>query len=334
MNAVVESVTLPAPVARRGITEPQWRTMMNTIFPGANPESVLMYWDYCIARKLDPLKKPGHIVPMRVKDSRSGEYVWRDVVLPGIYEYRTTATRTGLYMGHSKPVYGPDVDFLGVRAPEWCEMTIYRWSIEAKQRIEFPVRIYFRECAATTKDRKTGEVCVNDRWTRAPIQMLTKVAEAAGLRESFPDELGGTHTDDEMAGQVLDATPQGGDRSGRPDTSEVDFDLRDKWIRDITDLIGADKDEYDIADGVRAIGEELNKFPELYTSVLDKLAAERIITKSNWNKTLKHFRPDPVAQVPERAKAPTTVTAKPVPAAKPITVTPAPQPQGSDDDVF
>jgi len=45
-------------VARRGINDAQWRTLMNNLFPGAKGESVLMVWDYCIARKLDPMKKP------------------------------------------------------------------------------------------------------------------------------------------------------------------------------------------------------------------------------------------------------------------------------------
>jgi phage recombination protein Bet len=300
MNAVIESkeVALPLPVSRRGITEAQWRTLMNNLYPGAAAESVCMVWDYCVARKLDPLKKPCHIVPMRVRDAKSGEYVWRDVVMPGIYEYRTTAMRTGLYMGHSKPEYGPTTEFLGMPAPEWCELTIFRWSKEANQRTEFPVRTYFRECAGVSTDRKTDKEYVNSRWQRAPIQMLTKVTEAAGLREAFPDEFGGTHTEEEMSGQVMEETAPKGDQSGRPDVSGVDFELRDRWVGQIVDTMNQDKDEYTIADDFRAIDVELNRFPELYTAVLDKLSGDKIISKANWNKTLKHFRPDEDRQIP------------------------------------
>lgn len=331
MNAVVEQTTsnLPAPVARRGISEAQWRTLMNNLYPGAAAESVVMVWDYCVARQLDPLKKPCHIVPMSVKDAKSGNYIWRDVVMPGIYEYRTTAMRTGLYLGHSKPDYGAAVEFLGIMAPEWCELTVYRWSKEANRQIEFPVRIYFRECAGTTRNGT-----VNDRWSRAPIQMLTKVAEAAALREAFPDEFGGTHTDDELAGQELDMRQVVGDGSGRPDTTNVDFEARDRWIEAITALINDDKDEYDIADGVRAIADDLNKFPEMYTMVLDKLAAEKIITKANWNKTLKYFRPDPVAQVPAASNRGAKEKLAAEAAAHVKSVKAAPAPQGSEEDVF
>ncbi len=98
-----ELALLPEPVLRRGITEAQWRTLANNLFPGAASSSVLMVWDYCAARGLDPMKKPCHIVPMEVKDAKTGSYGWRDVVMPGIYEYRITAHRTGEYHGHTEP---------------------------------------------------------------------------------------------------------------------------------------------------------------------------------------------------------------------------------------
>jgi hypothetical protein len=122
--------------------------------------------------------------------------------MPGIYEYRITAQRTGEYLGHSKPEYGPMLEHLGTKAPEWCEMTIYRWSAHAG-RIEFPVRRYFAEVVGLTKDGK-----VNDRWSKAPIQMLEKCVEAAGLREAFPDEFGGEPTAEEMDDQrIIDIEP-------------------------------------------------------------------------------------------------------------------------------
>jgi len=186
--------TLPDAVARRGITEAQWRTLMNSLYPGARGESVLMVWDYCVARRLDPLKKPCHIVPMEVKIG--DKYEWRDVVMPGIYELRTTAQRTGLYLGHTKAEYGPLVDVAGITAPEWCEMTMYRWNAALGQRAEYPVRVLFAEVVATKRDGKA-----NARWSKAPVQMLTKCTEGAGLREAFPDEVGGLTTEEEMDGQ-------------------------------------------------------------------------------------------------------------------------------------
>jgi phage recombination protein Bet len=229
------SVALDPRVVERGISPAQWRTLCKSLYPGANELSVLMVWDYCLARRLDPLKKPCHIVPIEVKNAQ-GRYEWRDVVMPGIYEHRTTAQRTGQYLGHSQPAYGDIVTQHGVAAPEWCAMTIYRFSPVANERIEFPVRVFFREVVAL----KSGGVA-NARWTRAPIQMLTKCTEAAGLREAFPDEIGGEATFEEMDGQrhveaaALEtvpalAKPDGYDDALRKvlEAAEISFDTFEK----------------------------------------------------------------------------------------------------------
>jgi len=296
MNAIVQhqEPQLPAPVARRGIDEASWRTAINNLFPGAKAESVLMVFDYCKARKLDPLKKPCHIVPMRVR--MGDDYVWRDVVMPGIYEYRTTAARTGQYLGHSKPVYGEIIEHLGRMVPAYCEITVYRWNSEAKERAEYPVQIWFEECCATTKDKKTGDIHLNDRWTKAPRQMLTKCAEAAALREAFPDELGGTHTADEMDGQsqTEDTSITLGRVDPRGDVSGVDWELRDKCVSEIADILNSDKEEHEIAETLRDYeATRLQPFQELYITVQDKLAADGIISKANFKKYLKvHQRPE------------------------------------------
>jgi phage recombination protein Bet len=196
-TSAIEAVNkLPEPVARRGITEAQWRTLCTSLYPGAKSESVLMVIDYCAARKLDPLKRPCHIVPIEVKNAKTGAYEWRDVVLPGIYELRTTAQRSGLYLGHGAWEYGPLETCAGVSAPAWCATTVYRWNREVGVRAEYPVRVLFREVVALNKERKA-----NSRWAKAPVQMLTKCTEAAGLREAFPDEIGGEQTAEEMDGQ-------------------------------------------------------------------------------------------------------------------------------------
>jgi phage recombination protein Bet len=282
VNAVVQSrePELPAPVARRGIGEAQWRTLANNLFPGAKSESVLMVWDYCIARKLDPMKKPCHIVPMRVGD------VWRDVVMPGIYEYRTTANRTGEYLGHSKPVYGPEIEYLGVKAPEYCELTVYRWNSKAQQKGEFPVQVKFTECVATAWDKDAKGPKVNARWTKAPQQMLTKCTEAAGLREAFPDELGGEPTAEEMEGQhdpdIIDVTPNL-KSDPRGDVSSVDWESRDKHVNAITDILNGEEEE--VHQGIyEYVNEYLMRYPELFITVNDKLAADKIISKAKFRK--------------------------------------------------
>lgn len=197
-------------IQTRGMSESQWLTLANTLYPGASPMSVLMVWDYCAARKLDPFKKPVHIVSMNMKVD--GQWVDRETVLPGIYEYRTTAQRTGEYVGKTEPEYGPENEAFGVIAPEWCKITVYRWNDKAKEKAPFTVKLWFREACGTKRKSKDDHTPVaNGRWQRAPIQMLTKCCEAAALREAFPEEIGGVPTMEEIEDHmpdVIDVTPQ------------------------------------------------------------------------------------------------------------------------------
>lgn len=290
MNNVVEmrDTNLPVPASKRGITEAQWVTLRTSLFPGAKPESVILVWEYCKSRGLDPMKKPCHIVPMWIKD-QNGDGAMRDVIMPGIYEYRTTANRTGEYMGHSRPEYGPMIEVLGTSVPEWCSMTVYRWNKASAQKVEFPVTVYFTESCATRKDKKTCEVSLNDRWGKAPRQMLTKCTEAAGLREAFPDELGGEHTAEEMMDQsmVVETVPPRIDPRG--DTSGVDWEIRDKHVSAITDVVSEfGSDEAKLGEVLRDyVATYLNGQQEIYITVMDKLAADGIIAKAAFKKLLK-----------------------------------------------
>lgn len=195
-------------LSSRGIDRVTWSALTNSVFPGAEFASVAMYHDYCTARKLDPLKKPAHIVPMPVRNAQTGKTVWRDVIMAGIYEHRTTAMRTGEYAGQDEIEYGPNktFDFGGqkIEAPEWAKATVYR--IIGGQRCPFTDKVYFDEAAATKKDGQ-----LNSMWTKRKRGQIAKCAEAGALRKGFPEELGGQQTIEEMEGAVaaepIDITP-------------------------------------------------------------------------------------------------------------------------------
>ena len=200
-----EESTLPAPVEERGISKDIWLTLMNSVYPGATGQSVIMAWDYCKARNLDALKKVCHIVPMNVKNSKTGDYEWRDVIMPGIAESRITAFRTGEYIGQSEPVFGPMIEFnLGgekVTAPEFCTVKVKRliWNSGINREAEFSHTEYFDEACATKKDGK-----LNAMWSKRKRSQLAKCAEAGALRKAFPEELGGEHVVEEMEGKTID----------------------------------------------------------------------------------------------------------------------------------
>jgi phage recombination protein Bet len=173
----------------------------NSLYPGAKPESVRMVLAYCRANGYDPMKKPVHIVPMSVKVGQD-KYEYRDVVMPGIAQYRTDAARTGLYAGKSEPEFGPDVtQRLGgveVTYPQWCKVTVFR--IVNGTTCPFTAKEYWLENYAT-KSRK--EDAPNDMWRRRAYGQLAKCAESQALRMAFPEQTGGTNTAEEMEGKTL-----------------------------------------------------------------------------------------------------------------------------------
>ncbi len=195
-------------LVQRGIDEPTWNALCNTIYPGANPDSVVMAIDYCKARGLDILLKPVHLVPMQVTDARSKEKVWRDVPMPGIGMYRIQADRSGNYAGADEPVFGPDVteEFqdpynqsakIKVTYPQWCKYTVYK--MVNGQRVAFHALERWKENYATQSSKTE---CPNAMWRKRPYAQLAKCTEAQALRKAWP-EIGSEPTAEEMEGKEI-----------------------------------------------------------------------------------------------------------------------------------
>lgn len=181
--------------------------LKDSLYPGAADDSVRMVIGYCRAASLDVMKKPVHIVPMWDNKSRT----MRDVVMPGIALYRIEASRTGDYIGKSEPEFGPlqnlELGGVRVRFPEWCRVTVRR--LVQGRECDFTAKEYWLENYATAKKDTDAP---NAMWKKRAFGQLAKCAEAQALRMAFPEQTGGTNTDDEMDGKVLgptiDVTPQ------------------------------------------------------------------------------------------------------------------------------
>lgn len=195
-------------LAQRGIDEPTWNALCNTIYPGANPDSVVMAIDYCKARGFDVMLKPVHLVPMQVTEARTKEKVWRDVPMPGIGMYRIQADRSGNYAGADEPEFGPDVteEFpdpynasakIKVIYPQWCKYTVYK--VVNGQRVAFHALERWKENYAT-QGSKTE--CPNSMWRKRPYAQLAKCTEAQALRKAWP-EIGSEPTAEEMEGKEI-----------------------------------------------------------------------------------------------------------------------------------
>lgn len=203
----------PAVEDRFQIDKSGWKALVEAVYPLAKtPDAVVMALSYCKARKLDPFKKPVHIVPMW--DSKKKGYV--ETIWPGISEVRTTAFRTGQYAGCDEAEFGQTIEktFTGkvkkgdsyeeqtvtVEFPEWCRMTVYRVLGDRVCKFVGP-KVKWLESYATIGNTDLP----NDMWQSRPEGQIEKCAEAASLRKAFPEELGNQLTAEEMEGRRVES---------------------------------------------------------------------------------------------------------------------------------
>ena len=173
------------------------------IYDGASDEKIALVVDYCKARKLDPLKKPVHIVPVWSNRRKCMvETVW-----PSVSEVRITAMRTGQFAGQDATTFGPDkterVGNAQVTFPEYAQVTVYR--IVQGQARPFPGPIC--RWKETYANRGKDDASPNATWAKRPYAQLEKCAEAAALRRAFPEE--SSYTAEEMHGKEIDPEAEG-----------------------------------------------------------------------------------------------------------------------------
>lgn len=182
--------------------------LRNSLFPGAQPDSIKLVIGYCKASGLDPMQKPVHIVPMYAatgaKDAKGYDIkAMRDVIMPGIGLYRTQASRSGQYAGVSEPEFGEDVtEELGsvsVTYPKWCRVTVKR-QMENGTIVDFTAKEFWTENYATKGKDSSAP---NAMWAKRPYGQIAKCTEAQALRKAFP-EFGAQPTADEMEGKQFD----------------------------------------------------------------------------------------------------------------------------------
>lgn len=210
--------------------------LKSSLYPGAQDASIKLVVGYCRAAGLDPMQKPVHIVPMKVKqktDKGKDEYVWRDVIMPGVGLYRTQAARSGALAGISEPEFGPTATLhykkkvwdddgperssrtvdATLEYPEWCRVTVKRM-LAGGQIAEFTAIEYWLENYATAGANTDAP---NAMWTKRQRGQLAKCTQAQALRMGFPEMTGSAPTADEMEGKVVDdGNTFDGEPAGKP----------------------------------------------------------------------------------------------------------------------
>lgn len=186
--------------------------LKTSLYVGVRDESISMVLDYCAAAHLDPMQKPVHIVPMNTKNPVSGDYEWRDVVMPGVGLYRIQADRSGSMAGISEPEFGPDMQQkftdkknnpVELVYPEWCKVSVKK--IVGDHIVEFIAKEYWLENYATDSSKSNAP---NAMWRKRPRGQLAKCAEAQALRKGWP-EIGQSPTAEEMEGKTIEPVDMG-----------------------------------------------------------------------------------------------------------------------------
>ena len=206
MNAVVERKTGDVAMPRHEMVA----VLQSSLYPGAKAASVDLVLAYCQASGLDPMLKPVHIVPMKVKVGDKFEQ--RDTIMPGVGLYRINAARTSEYSGCDEPVFGPAMTLKFIEKtttwrngqksestqaaeltyPEWCSVTVHR--IVAGQSRAFTAKEFWLENYATASAYSTEP---NAMWKKRTRGQIAKVAEAQALRKAFPESASSQPTADE-----------------------------------------------------------------------------------------------------------------------------------------
>lgn len=188
----------PAPLAKVGdmhaivraerfdFTPEQRQMIRDTYANGASDGEFQVLMEVAKARRLNPLLRQIHFV--KRWDSMKGREVW--AAQASIDGMRAIAQRTGLYNGQDEPEFSKDEDGQMV-----AKVRVYRkdWDRPAVGVA------HWNEYAQYKKDRS-----LTPFWQRMPKVMLSKCAEAIGLRKAFPEDLSGLYAAEELQQERVD----------------------------------------------------------------------------------------------------------------------------------
>ena len=196
-----EPARLPAQAGM--MTADQVDLIKRSICAGATDDELRLFIGVCERTGLDPFSRQVYSIERRTK-GRDGQWEAKRDIQVSIDGFRLIAQRSGCYGGQVGPEWcGPD----GVWRDVWLARTP-----PAAARVGVIRHGWSHPCWAVARWDSYAQTNRDGQptamWARMPDVMLAKCAESLALRKSFPQELSGLYTGDEMAQATAPAIAQ------------------------------------------------------------------------------------------------------------------------------
>lgn len=173
MSMAVTNVPQPGTLSASEVLD-GIRAVRDVLAPDLSDSELRLFAMVANRSGLDPFAKQVYAV------KRKGRVTFQT----GIDGYRSTAERTGEYLGSDEPEYGPWVE-KPYGHPEWSRVVVHRAG-----RNPQPATAYWDEFVPAD-----GQDAM---WRKMPRNQLAKCAEALALRKAFPFLLADVYTTEEM----------------------------------------------------------------------------------------------------------------------------------------